>query len=148
MDNDSQDTPVPDIDMMSMIDIIFLLVIFFLLVSEVASIDSYVSLELPKARMAKANPKAPPERIVVNILRNSSLRVKGKKCDMETLKIMLLGESQVSRAVNKGRNRVSLLIRADTNAPSGMLRKMFIMCMNPDIGISEIAIEAAVEREM
>ena len=147
MDSDSQDAPVPDINMMPMIDVIFLLIIFFMLVSEVSSIASDVTLELPEAKMAKANPQAPPGRIVVNVLKDSSMQVLGKPCDFETLKVMLLTESQLSRRMHEGRNKVSLLLRADARAPSGVLRQIFLLCMNPDVGITEIAIEAAVAKE-
>jgi len=147
MDDEARDSPVPDINMMPMIDVIFLLVIFFMLVSDVASIESNVNLELPPAKMAKANLEAPPGRIVVNVLKDGSMQVMGKPCDFDKLRLMLMTESQLSRHLHDGRNRVSLLLRADTNAPSAMLRKIFLLCMHPDVGISEIAIEAAVQED-
>jgi len=133
---------VPEINLTSMIDVIFLLIIFFMFVSELASLETYAPVNLPEASQAKPNPAPPAERIVVNVLAGGSLIVMGKALDMDAFKRMLTTESALNRRLNDGKNTLSLLIRADAGAPSGILRRLLVMCLEPGIGISDISLHA------
>ena len=132
----------PEINLISMVDVIFLLIIFFLFVSEWANLESDAPVRLPEASQAKANPMPAPGRVVVNLLANSSFMVMGSVLDFPALKNMLISECALSRRLNEGKNRVSLMIRADEAAPSGVLRRLFILCLDPQIGITDIYIGA------
>jgi len=142
MAEDTGESPVPEINLMPMIDVIFLLIIFFMFVSELASLESYAPVQLPEAVLAKPNPAPPPERVVVNILSDGGLVVAGDKYTWAKLRNVLLTESMISRKANDGKNEVSVLIRADAGAPSAVLRRMFMLCLEPGIGITRLAVQA------
>jgi len=132
----------PEINLISMVDVIFLLIIFFLFVSEWSNFDNFAPVRLPEASQAKTDPMPAPGRIVVNLLANGTFMVTGSALDFPALKSMLAAECALSRRLNEGKNHVSLTIRADEAAPSGALRRLFILCLDPQIGITEMYISA------
>ena len=53
--------------MTSMIDIVFLLIIFFMTVTELSKLDSIAAVQLPIADQAYVDQEAAPDKIVINI---------------------------------------------------------------------------------
>ena len=89
-----------------MIDIVFLLLIFFLVASKFAQEDAELDVELPDASSAMPLIIQPKE-IIINIARDGSYFVNGKTYDGDGLR-QILRQAEASNPGNQ-----SVIIRAD-----------------------------------
>ncbi len=69
----------PEVQLTSMMDCIFLMLIFFLVSSQLKKIEKEVPLELPEASAA-ASVKATPDLVTVSVTAKGELYVNGKPC--------------------------------------------------------------------
>ncbi|MHC4597461.1 MAG: ExbD/TolR family protein [Planctomycetota bacterium] len=126
-----------------MIDVVFQLIIFFMLVTEMAQADLEV-LSLPHA--SQASPDIGPEkrRITVNILAPEDrgicrVKVKGKVLDPRGLHGYLWNEAQIARDPQDPRLCTrALLIRADKDTTFRYVQHVMQECVKPGIGIWKI----------
>lgn len=137
-----------ELNMTPMIDVVFLLLIFFMVVSELSALDAE-SMTLPWAKEAQ-----PPERtakridiVVVNVLRSKNpaepgeVRIRGKKLDKRTLKEYLRQAAQ-EVPLEDTRKRIStlkVLIRADCECRYEAVQIVFDACQQNGIYKTEIA---------
>jgi len=134
-----------DIDMTPMIDVVFQLIIFFMLVSEMAQADLEI-LQLPSA--SEASPDTTPEkkRIVVNLLPPEEggicqVKVTGKVMDQKALHRFLKTEAEISRDPEDPRlSTRALLIRADKDTTFRYVQFVMQECVKPGVGIWKIQI--------
>jgi biopolymer transport protein ExbD len=96
------------INLMPMIDMVFLLLIFFLVASTFAQQESQIAIELPVASQDKPL-SASPKQLVINILADGSTIVGGRKCATEQLQAIL------TQAMQQRQERV-VFIRADASS--------------------------------
>ena len=67
----------PSVAMTSMLDVIFLLLCFFVTVSVFSQWESEISIKLPSASTAES-PERLPGEIIVNLAKDGSMRVNGR----------------------------------------------------------------------
>ncbi len=116
-------------DMTPMIDVTFLLIIFFMLITELADV-SKAKLKLPIAEKAEPDDKAVPGRVVLNILRNGDVVVMGQKYDDAALDNLLAMEAKISKAgTPDGFPSRAILIRADARTAFENVQHVMAMCM-------------------
>ena len=131
--------------MTPMIDVVFQLIIFFMLVTEMAQADLEV-LTLPSA--SEASPDANPEkkRITVNLLPPEEggfckVKVKGQVMDQKRLYRFLKTEAEISRDPDDPRlSTRALLIRADRDTTFRFVQFVMQECVKPGVGIWKIQI--------
>ena len=68
----------PSVAMTSMLDVIFLLLCFFVTVSVFSQWESEISIKLPSAATAES-PERLPGEIIVNLAKDGTLRVNGRE---------------------------------------------------------------------
>jgi biopolymer transport protein ExbD len=123
--------PEAKMQMTSMIDIVFLLIIFFLCVTEMSK-QEIEQITLPEAVKARDDTKPPKDRIVVNVMKDGTYRVKGRTYTKEDLKNFL-----VRRAIERrGPDELSTLavkIRCDAYAPYKYAQQVMMLCMDARI---------------
>lgn len=110
---EKSDEHEPQPNMTPMIDIVFLLIIFFMIVTEMSQQD-IAALELPLSTEAVEDKNPDKERLIINILEDGTVQVKGVTVTVRQLKKLLETEANISREA--GRNSPSkrvILIRAD-----------------------------------
>ena len=109
------------LDMTPMIDIVFLLLIFFLTTAQLAR-ESRAELDLPEERGEQS---AEVERagLIVNVLADGSLLMGDQSISIEELENAAIRQVIGSRD-EKGR-LVRPLVRADRNAPAERLNEVF-----------------------
>lgn len=71
-----------------LIDVVFLLLIFFLVATQFAQDDQQLPIKLPSAQSAVPM-TIEPEEIVVHIAQDSSMMVRGKLVDISELEVLL-----------------------------------------------------------
>lgn len=117
------------IQMTSMIDVVFLLLVFFMCVTEMNRLEAE-SLTLPIAYKARDDSNPPPGRITVNIVRAGSeweIHVKKQKYDLKMLATLIRNEA-VARTAPDGTSEMAVKIRADADCPYKYVQKVMFVC--------------------
>lgn len=109
------------LDMTPMIDIVFLLLIFFLTTAQLAR-ESRAELDLPDERGEESS-QVERAGLIVNVLADGSLLLGDNPIDIRELEDIALGQVLGARD-EKGR-LVRPLVRADRNAPAERLNAVF-----------------------
>lgn len=120
-------------DLTSMIDVTFLLLIFFMLVTKLS--DSAKSkLTLPDASKAVADDKPVPGRIVLNVMKDGSVEVMGKKLSQAEVNDLLRLQAAITTKKGEGDfANQAILIRADSKAEFAYVQNVMGLCMRNKI---------------
>ena len=138
-------------DMTPMIDVVFLLIIFFMVITDMTQAD-LEDLQLPEANNAVADKPDPDEwRPIVNIKIDGSILVKRELLfdpeDSDDYKQLREYLSDVARRMKKDEAGVlpdeALLIRADMNTPFKYIQKVMEQCGYQGIQIWKIQLAAS-----
>ena len=113
-------------NMTPMIDIVFLLIIFFLVSSHLAQQEVQTELDLPTAGTGQRTVRDDIRRIVINVLpeaeKGGQLTVGGRKLDQESLRALIEFESQQTGG------KVEIRIRCDRNVPYRVVEPIMVAC--------------------
>jgi biopolymer transport protein ExbD len=109
----TRDRPRADVsfNMTPMIDVVFLLIIFFLLSSHLARRENRLQLPLPVADSGQEAIDEETPRVTVNVLRDGVLQLAGRSVDVAQLHTRLAGE------LERAGNNLEVRIRADREVP-------------------------------
>jgi biopolymer transport protein ExbD len=124
------------LEMTSMIDIVFLLMIFFLVASKLDEADRSIDVVLPQASAARPLTSRPRE-FVVNIDRQGNYFAGARPVAVEELAALL------RQAAADNPERQTVILRADENA----LHKHVVGAMNAcvEAGIENYQVQSAAE---
>lgn len=131
-------SPGVTFDMTPMIDIVFLLIIFFMMASELTSLQSAGEVTLPEAREAELPARVDRYRITITILAQGTYLVAGE--DRTLLELRQVLRSEVDAAGTAGRPLPSVHVRADRAASYGRLRLVMGECVA--LGIRQMSFAA------
>lgn len=98
-------------NMTPMIDVVFLLIIFFLLSSHLAQREAHLPLPLPDATTAEDAADQLPHRITLNILSDGKIVLAGTTIDQQQL------VQRLTRARASSADPLEIRIRADRSVP-------------------------------
>lgn len=115
------------INLTPMIDVVFQLIIFFLVSSQLAQRESNLPLPLPEVNSGDAPSDDPTGRITLNLETDGQLSVGGRAIDSEQL-AMLLGE-----AVGLKGEDVEVRIRASRETPYRHAESLMMACTKKGI---------------
>jgi biopolymer transport protein ExbD len=124
------------LEMTSMIDIVFLLMIFFLVASKLDEADRFIDVVLPKASAAKPLTSRPRE-FLVNIDRDGKYFVGARPVSLADL------QGQLKQAAADNPKRQTVIVRADEN----VAHKFVVAAMNAcvEAGIEDYQVQSAEE---
>ena len=122
-------------NMTPMIDVVFLLLIFFMTVSQVSKINKE-RLDLPQQQGAEEQPTT---SLTINVNRNGQIIVSGRTLTGPQL-VSLVGE-ELARVGNNP-NRVTIVLRADARGDSRVVNETVTSLNNLQITHVRIAVEA------
>ena len=103
-----------DMNMTPMIDVVFQLLIFFLVVSELVSQDRVEELTLPTARAAIVE-RVLPSRLIISVDTHNQVWIAGKIRTLDQMESYLRVERKY-RGVTEGETKQPVLIAADMNS--------------------------------
>ncbi len=136
--------PEVGIDMTPMIDVVFQLLIFFMLVNHMVQVER-AELELPLADKAIEQEATGTKQLVINIYKNEKIEIASQMITWKDLSIILEKESLISRdAENTSTRTVS--IRADIQAPYEVIQKVMVECARQRI--YKICFEAKIPEKI
>lgn len=135
-------------DMTPMIDIVFQLIIFFMLVTDLSQQD-LAALKLPIAETAQKD-QAEKGRMIINIKKDGDIEIKRKPYDsLDNPDTVLAIRRYLANEVRKGDldkdglSERSLLIRADQDTEFKHVQKLMRICGENGIQIYKIHLAAA-----
>jgi biopolymer transport protein ExbD len=139
-------------DMTPMIDIVFQLMAFFMLVINITKVDQDELIHLPASELAKP-PEAPPQSPITLQLTDEGTVIFGGERTPEGknpllwLRRMLLTERQIIEHT-PGREvaDATIIIRADRNAKAGDVQRLMELCQGPGIRFQKFKLRARQER--
>ena len=123
----------PTLALTSMLDVIFLLLCFFVTVSVFSQWESEISIKLPNAKTAEA-PERLPGEIIVNLAKDGGISVNSVKLSLEELGARLA-------KVAKFYPGQPVIIRADKDVRYETLVKLIDTCRASDIWNFSLATE-------
>jgi biopolymer transport protein ExbD len=135
-------------DMTPMIDVVFQLIIFFMLVTDMTQQD-LAELKLPVAQMA-AKDENEEGRMVINVLKDGEIEIKRQKYStlddpgsVQALRNFLAREVQLGTKEPDGTSERALLIRADQFTEFKHIQKVMRICGENGIRVYKIHLAAA-----
>lgn len=121
----------------SMLDINFLLIMFFMLTAQFQR-TTHAPLELPKEQGEK-EAQIDEAGLVINITAGGELIVSNETVDLESLRSMV--KEQIDKQPAQSKTPLKLMVRADRNAGTQQLNRVVIMLRELGVGTIRIATE-------
>ena len=114
----------------SLIDIVFLLIIFFLVASHVARSEAVEPVDLPKIADPAGGEEEPPLRIVVTVMADRSMWVGARQVSLPQVEQLILTSAQESG------NELEVRIRADHAATYLEIEPILLACA--EFGVTRV----------
>lgn len=135
--HNSADESAPHIGMAPLVDIVLLLICFYLLVMQSMQARTDDRIELPKM-MNNMTTEVAPSELVVNITSEGALDLNGEPVEPGDLQSLLQREKLRASAAGQGLN---VVVRADGRQRYGMLDRALAACR--DAGLGVVTVRAA-----
>ena len=132
-----------DFNIAPMIDIVFLLIIFFMTVQEFSRLE-LEDVTLTEADQAQVEIEPPPHRIVVNIRADGTLAVANQPMDLFTVTRLLARERDLLREIGRETD-LNVIVRADGGV--AYERVQDLMAEAAALNIWRVTFAAAPEEE-
>jgi biopolymer transport protein ExbD len=126
-------------NMTPMIDVVFLLIIFFLVSSHLAQQETQLELDLPTALTGDESTEAKTERVTINLKADGTLLLGAGEATLGELPTRLAYERQQADLP------VEIRIRADQSIPFGDVKPVLVACAKA--GVWDVAFAVTEEGE-
>lgn len=124
------------VNLMPLIDMVFLLLIFFLVATTISNEEREIGVQLPGTSMVQPL-SAPPRQLIVNILADGTLKVAGRAYERDELAELL------KRAAENEPDR-DVLIRADERSIHRYFAEVARLCRKA--GVTEFKIGYVLQK--
>jgi biopolymer transport protein ExbD len=122
-----------------LIDIVFLLIIFFLVASHFVRSETLEAVELPDATQHEETENEAAKRLVVTITADRKLHVAGKVVDLQTVEQMIFAGRQDEQ------DNFEIHIRSDKTVPYRDIQPIMLACARA--GVTSVKFAVIWERE-
>ena len=126
--------PEPTLNLTPMIDIVFLLIIFFMVGTEFTEMERQIELELPSVKHFGALTPPPKER-VVNVYRDGTILMDREEFELQSLLDEL-------KRLHEEYNEMTVLIRGDGDGRYGNVTSVLAACRDAGFERLGIAVRA------
>jgi len=127
-------TAIQSLSLTPLIDVVFLLLIFFLVTTRFAEADPELDIELPSANESRAMTQE-PSTVFVNVDDGGAMFVKGKRVDMTQLELVL------RKAVLNNPVGQPVVIRADKRVSLELVVPIMDICNK--VGVEKYSISTS-----
>jgi biopolymer transport protein ExbD len=126
---------LPTINLTSMIDVLFLLIIFFVVGTKFIETERQIELKLPQVKPGNALTAA-PEKKIINVYRDGQITLDRKPVSLEQL------TDELKQATGQYR-ALGVLVRGDGATAFERVAHVLTACKQAGIGDLSIAVEMA-----
>ena len=109
-------------NMTPMIDVVFLLIIFFLVSSHLARQETQVALDLPTASTGEALEESTLQRITLNVMPDGTVLLAGQPIEPQELATKLRFEQ------DRSGDELEVRIRGDREVPYSIIEPLLVAC--------------------
>lgn len=121
------------VDMTPMIDVTFLLIIFFVTIQQLTVLEVATRVTLPRASQANPESAEDKDRLIVSVDYDGRCYVANEPQDMDQLSQLLKREAETGKRDAEGYSTRTIFIRADITAPYGIVQDIMTKCREQDI---------------
>ncbi len=138
------DSKMAEGDMTAMIDMVFQLIIFFMVLINFSQDDQNDKIKLPSSELAKP-PEAPlTYPIVLNLDQNSTIYMGANVVTVESIAPLLRTEIQLLVSRNQSAKDANIVIRGHQNTPGGVVQDLIKKCQ--ELGFEKFALRVREEQ--
>lgn len=131
----NQSEEMPAVNLTSMIDVLFLLIIFFVVGTKFIEAERQIELKLPRVAQNDAL-SAAPEKKVVNVYRDGQITLDRKNVSLDELRERLTAARDQYQALG-------VMVRGDGSAPFERVANVLNACKQAGIADLAISVEIA-----
>jgi biopolymer transport protein ExbD len=135
MPSRNQPEELPAINLTSMIDVLFLLIIFFVVGTKFVETERQIELQLPQVKRGEALTAA-PEKKIINVYRDGQITLDRQTVTLDELTAQLKQAASQYRALG-------VLVRGDGATAFERVAHVLTACKQAGIGDLSIAVEMA-----
>ena len=129
----------PTLNMTPMIDILFLLIIFFMVGTKFTEIERKSGLDVPEVSDTET-PETPPQHKVINVYRDGSVTLDEEPMDLDQLERQLTSLRQQT-------STLSVIIRGDAEGAFQNVASVLSVCRRAGVGDMGISVRMARKDE-
>jgi len=150
---------IPEIDMTPMIDIVFQLITFFMVINNFDQNEADERITLPRDQLAMPPIAVRKDAFMLNFgyeIDASGRRIPNtppylffgdEKATLDQVRPRLQQESQFYKTIGTNLEDVTVEIRADTDVPAGMVQELIQICQEDTIQFQRFALKATQKVE-
>ena len=130
-------------DMTAMIDMVFQLIIFFMVLINFSQDDQNQAIKLPTSELAKPAETPLENPLVLNLAFNGNIYLGAETATIAGLRPLLELEANVLKSNGKSAKDANVIIRADGNTSGGLVQELIKKCQ--ESGYAPFALRAKEE---
>lgn len=131
-----------ELDMTPMIDIVFLLITFFMFVFNFSQADQNERIHLPESELAKISEISATDLLTLQLTAEETILFGANEFPFEDLSSLLNREVQLFDMMGTSKEKIRVLIRADSRAQTGKLQDIMAECRR--IGLENFGLPVIV----
>ncbi|MEQ8848045.1 biopolymer transporter ExbD [Botrimarina sp.] len=129
----------PPLNLTPMIDVVFLLVIFFMTATQFAEVERAVEMQLPEVSEGGTTVAAANEPRVVSVMADGALTLDGQACTLEELSSRL----DAARRAASGADGPEVLIHGDARCDFQHIAAALAACREARVAEVGVSVDAA-----
>ena len=121
-----------EVDMTPMIDVTFLLLIFFVIVSTLTRMETEAEVELPAADQAQVDDTIDVTQLVINVEEDGDIFIIGQQCTEDQVSAILANEAKKSKGPD-GFSERSIVVRGHEKVEYSRIQWLMKQCLENGI---------------
>lgn len=138
-----RDTKPVEGDMTSMIDMVFQLIAFFMVLINFSQDDQNPRINLPESELAKPSEGPPEFPIVIHLDKDGRVYMGANEATIESMRPLLNTEVSLLKSNKKDARDGNIVIRAHRDAPGGRVQDLIAKCQ--ELGFEKFALRVKEE---
>ena len=137
------DTKVAEGDMTAMIDMVFQLIIFFMVLINLSQYDQNDKIKLPSSELAKPADAPLTFPIVLHLDSTGTIYIGSELATVESIAPILRTEIQLLVSRNQSAKDANIVIRGHKNTPGGLVQDLIKKCQ--ELGFEKFVLRVREE---